>query len=183
MFPRIHVLGHAGLVARREDYPTVGSCRKSAPPHISNVRRWRAGLMAIFFIGWTASGWAANFTSNEDRSRFQEQSYKQAEPGMLSPAEYIALAEKAVHKRYPKVTLSKSYQDGVVTHRFYHNAPKEDQDVICVSFVYRTPLGGGFVRSQYGVVTKPKQDIPVLQALIRKDRSKIYVNWVKYRRE
>ncbi len=152
-------------------------------PSVARLRDLAASFLAtLVFLGWITTGAAQQYASTEDHTRFQEQPYQQAEPGLLSPAEYVAFAEKAVQKRYPKVHLNMDYADGVVTRRHYRNAPKADQDIICVQYVYRTALGGGgFQRSGY-LHMNPDQPVPVLQALIRKDRSKVYVKWVRYKR-
>ncbi len=155
-----------------------------AAPSVAHVRgRATLLLAAIIFFGWITAGAAQQYTSTEDRTRFQEKPYKQAEPGMLPPAEYVAFAEKAIHKRYPKVHLDMDFDDGVVTHRHYRNAPAADQDIICVQFVYRKPLGGGWYRNRSYLRSGADQPIPVLQALIRKDGSKVYVNAVRYKRQ
>jgi hypothetical protein len=139
-------------------------------------------LATVILLGWATPGMAQKYASTEDRTRFQEQPYKQTEPGMLPPSDYVAFAEKAVQKRYPSVHLSKDYEDGVVTHRHYRNAPKADQDIVCVQFVYRKPLGGGGFKQSGYLHMNPDQPVPVVQALIRKDGSKVYVNWVRYKR-
>ena len=164
--------------------PATASLMKShtIPCVASFAGRAKQILAVLVFLGWVVDGVAQQFASTEDRSRFQEQPYKQAEPGMLSPSEYVALAEKAVHTRYRNFNLNR-YSDGAVTRRFYHNAPVADRDIICVQFVYRTPLGGGGRWGQGYLFMKADQPVPVLQALIRKDRTKIYVNWVRYKRE
>jgi len=123
---------------------------------------------------------APGFVSSEDQSRFTEESYKQAAPGMPPPAAYISLAEKAINKKYD-VALEKDFHNPVVTRRFYRNAPKEDQDIICVSYVYKHLLGGGFRIKGNSVTTGSKEPMPVLQALIRKDRSKVYLNVIEYK--
>jgi hypothetical protein len=104
--------------------------------------------------------------SSEDRSRFQEHEYTKAEPGLLTPAEYIERAKQAVHGKYKDLHFN-MYSDGKVKRRFYRNAPAQDRDMICVSFTYRD------------VVIPPGMNFPgfaVIRVLIRKDLSKIYIN-------
>jgi len=145
--------------------------------------RCRAILIAALLLGPALACMAPNFVSSEDQSRFSEQSFKKAEPGMPPPAAYIALAEKSINAKYKNVFHSKDFQDPVVTRRTYRNAPKEDKDMICVAYVYRTRIGGGGSYGPNGVFMNPNEPFPVLQALIRKDRSKVYVNLIEYRME
>ncbi len=149
---------------------------------IVSYSRISAILAVVIIFGWAMEGMAINFVSSEDRSRFTEDSYKKAAPGMRSPAEYAALASKAISSKYD-VFLEKEFAAPVVTRRFYRDAPKSDQDIICVSYVFRRILGGGGTTGPNGIFNNPNQPRPVLQALIRKDCSKIYVNLIEYRQE
>ena len=144
--------------------------------------RLTAFLAVIFLQNWAVECMAINFVSSEDRSRFSEESYKKAAPGMRSPAEYAAMASRAITSKYD-VFLDKEYTAPVVTRRYYRDAPKADQDIICVSYVFRRLLGGGGTHGTNGIFSKPNQDRPVLQALIRRDGSKIYVHMITYKQE
>ena len=116
--------------------------------------------------------------STEDESRFRSQPYDKAEPGMMAPADYITTAKAALHKRYAQFDSS-TYEEPFVTHRFYRDAPAADRDIICVTFLYkgfrRTPASGyKRLPDPFGMVK------PALLVLLRKDRSKAYVNEVYY---
>lgn len=152
------------------------------PSVVAVLGRAKKIMAALVFLGLAAQGLAENYVSNEDRSRFREQPYRQAEPGMLPPSGYIELAKQAVHARSKNVTFN-MYSDGVVTRRFYHNAPAADRGMICVQFVYQASFSGGGTVGRGFIATRADPPIPVIQALIRKDRSKIYLNRIGYRRE
>jgi len=137
-------------------------------------------VAAFIFLHWSPLAVAIDAITSEDRSRFTEVSYTKTEPGMLSPAEYVSFAEQAIKQRFPKVQLSLNYQNGVVTRRTYNNAPSADRDIICVTFVYRT-VGNSRFRSGHTLVSQPGRTLNALEALIRKDRSKVYVNRVRYK--
>ena len=116
--------------------------------------------------------------STEDESRFRSQPYDKAEPGLMAPGDYIATAKTALHKRYAQFDSS-SYDAPFVTHRFYRDAPAADRDIICVSYFYKglikTPI------SAYKRLPAPQSLVkPALLVLLRKDRSKAYVNEVYY---
>lgn len=148
-------------------------------PPLSLILLAAAGL----FFAPALACMAPNFVSSEDHSRFDEYSYKKAEPGMRSPGDYIAFAERAIGSKYKDVFLTKDFHTPVVTRRFYRNAPKEDQNIICVSYVYSRPISGGGQIGPGGIFMKPNAPVPILQALIRKDGSKVYVNVIEYRME
>ena len=116
--------------------------------------------------------------STEDESRFRSQPYDKPEPGMMAPAVYVTTAKVALHKRYAQFDSS-TYEEPWVTHRFYRDAPAADRDIICVTFLYkgftRTPVSGyKRLPNPFGMVK------PALLVLMRKDRSKAYVNEVYY---
>jgi hypothetical protein len=116
--------------------------------------------------------------STEDESRFRSQPYEKAEPGMMAPADYITTAKAAVHKRYAGFDPT-TYEAPFVTHRFYRDAPAADRDIICVTFFYKelikTPM------SAYKRLPAPEFLVrPAILVLLRKDRSKAYVNEVYY---
>lgn len=139
-------------------------------------------MAALVFLGLAAHAVAQNYVSSEDRSRFREQAYKGAEPGMLPPSAYIELAKKAVHGQSKTLTFH-MYSDGIVTRRFYRNAPAADRDMICVQFVYEGVVSGGGTIGRGFIAQRDDPPIPVIQALIRKDLSKIYLNQIGYKRE
>jgi hypothetical protein len=131
-------------------------------------------VLALIFVGLATHALGQGGVSRQDRSRFEEHPYKTAEPGMLPPSVYIELAKQAVHRRYKDVHFN-MYSDGKVTRRFYRDAPVADRDVICVQFGYLGyPSGGGVIGRGF-VFERAPQASPVIQALIRKDRSKIYL--------
>jgi hypothetical protein len=98
---------------------------------------------------------------------------------MLPPSAYIEMAKKAIHEK-SKVTFL-HFSDGIVTRRFYRNAPPADRDIICVQFVYQGSLSGGGLIGPGFVYSRADQPTPVIQALIRKDRSKIYLKTIHYK--
>ena len=116
--------------------------------------------------------------STEDESRFREQPYRKAEPGLLAPSAYVARATQALRVRYHDVQLA-AYDAPNVTRRFYTDAPAADRDVVCVKFVYKE-----LIKPPLSTLKKlPAPEFPARAAvlvLIRKDFSKIYVNEVYY---
>jgi len=136
-----------------------------------------AKLTALVFIGLAAHALAQEYVTDENRSRFIERPYKSTEPGMLSPAAYIDLAKKAVKKMDSEI-LWRDFQDGVVFRRFYKDAPPADRDIVGVAFVYAGQIsGGGTIGGLVGGFIDMKAAVrPVIIVLIRKDRSKVYVN-------
>ena len=133
-----------------------------------------AKLTALIFVGLAAHAVAQEYVTDEDRGRFIERPYKSAEPGMLPASAYIELAKKAVRKMYSDI-LFREFQDGVVFRRFYKNAPSADRDIVGVAFVYAGQIsGGGEIGGGFVDIKEAKR--PVIVVLIRKDRSKIYVN-------
>jgi hypothetical protein len=95
----------------------------------------------------------------------------------------IEMAKKAFHEKSKKLTFLK-FSDGIVTRRFYRNAPPADRDIICVQFVYEEAIGGGGLVGPRGFIyTRADRPTPVLQALIRKDLSKIYLKRIHYKAE
>ncbi len=136
--------------------------------------------MLILLAAFVERGMAQDWKADEDRSRFTERSYPKAEPGMLPPGAYIEMAKKAVHSKSNDIHF-RAFSNGIVTHRIYRNAPPADRDIVCVSFVYEGDLGGGGTISGEFIDMKANLATPVLQALIRKDGSKIYLNFVDYK--
>ena len=136
-----------------------------------------AKLTALVFIGLTAHAFAQQYVTDENRSRFIERPYKSTEPGMLTPAAYIDLAKKAIKKMDSDI-LFREWTDGVVFRRFYKDAPPADRDIVGVAFVYGGQIsGGGTIGGLVGGFIDMKAAVrPVIMVLIRKDRSKIYVN-------
>jgi hypothetical protein len=139
-------------------------------------------MAGLVFLGLAAHAVAQNYVSSEDRSRFREVPYKKAEPGMLAPAAYIHMAKNAVHSQTNEVHFN-IYSDGIVTHRFYRNAPAADRDIICVRFVYQGVFSGGGTIGSGFIAQRADPAVPVIQALIRKDLSKTYLNRVDYKHE
>jgi hypothetical protein len=136
----------------------------------------------LVFLGLAAQVLAVDYVSSENRARFREQPYKAAEPGLLPPSAYIEMAKKAFHEK-TEVTFRK-FSDGIVTRRFYPTAPPADRDIICVQFVYLgTISGGGLISPGSFIAMNADQPTPVVQALIRKDRSKIYLKLIHYKAE
>jgi hypothetical protein len=153
------------------------------PDLVSSVARWglvKKFLPALVFLGVAAHAVAEDYVSSEDTSRFQEQPYRAAEPGMLPPSAYIEMAKKAAHQKSAKVTFL-MYSDGIVTRRFYRNAPPADRDIICVQFVYEGAVSGGGLIGRGLIYSRADRPTPVIQALIRKDLSKIYLNRIYYK--
>jgi hypothetical protein len=151
----------------------------TVPSVVVALDRAKKVAATLVFCGLAAHALAQDYVSNEDRSRFREQPYEAAEPGMLPPSAYIEMAKKAVHEK-SKVTFL-NFSDGIVTRRFYRNAPPADRDIICVQFVYQGSLSGGGLIGRGFIATEADQPTPVIQALIRKDRSKIYLNEIHYK--
>ncbi len=129
----------------------------------------------LFFVAAQA---IAERYSTEDETRFGSQPYEKAEPGMAAPAVYLAQAKAALHKRYAEFRTD-AYEAPTVTHRFYRDAPAADRDIICVQFAFKeltkTPVAA------MKRLPNPEWMVrPALLILMRKDRSKIYVNEVYY---
>jgi hypothetical protein len=133
-------------------------------------------LTALILVGLAVHAVAQEYTTDEKR-HFTERPYKTAEPGMLTPAAYIELAKKAVRKMDSEI-LWRDFQEGVVFRRFYKDAPPADRDIVGVAFVYAGQIsGGGTIGGLVGGFIDMKAAVrPVIMVLIRKDRSKIYVN-------
>ena len=127
-------------------------------------------VIALVLLGW-ASHVLAQLGSSEDASRFKEEPYEKAEPGLLPPSAYIEMAKKALHRQIKDVRLT-MYSDPAVTRRLYHDAPPKDRDIICVEFVFRDFIKGG----AYHNGGKSSPIVPAILVLFRKDLSKIYVN-------
>ena len=136
-----------------------------------------AKLTALIFVGLAAHALAQEYVTDENRGRFTERPYKTAEPGMLPPSAYVELAKKAV-KKWDSEIIFRDFQEGVVFHRFYKDAPAADRDIVGVAFVYAGQIsGGGTIGGLVGGFIDMKAAVrPVIMVLIRKDRSKIYVN-------
>jgi hypothetical protein len=137
-------------------------------------------MAALVFLGLAAHAMAQSYVASEDKSRFREQPYRETEPGMLPPSAYIEMAKKAVHEKSPKVTFL-NFSDGIVTRRFYRNAPATDRDIICVQFVYEGSVSGGGLIGRGLIYSRADRPTPVIQALIRKDLSKIYLKLIRYK--
>src|SRR4051794_34303180 len=135
-----------------------------------------AKLTALIFVGFAAHAVAQDYVTDEKR-HFTERPYKTAEPGMLTPAAYVELAKKAVKQMYSDI-LWREFADPVVFRRFYRDAPPADRDMVGVAFVYAGQIsGGGTIGGLVGGFIDMKAAVrPVLMVLIRKDRSKVYVN-------
>jgi hypothetical protein len=82
------------------------------------------GYVSARFPGLAAQAVAQNYVSSEDKSRFREQAYREAQPGLLPSSAYIEMAKKAVHEQSKKVSFLQ-YSDGIVTRRFYQPAMKK----------------------------------------------------------
>ena len=133
-----------------------------------------AKLTALIFMGLAAHALAQEYVTDENRSRFTERPYKSTEPGMLPPSAYIELAKKAVKKMDNEI-LFRDYREGVVFRRFYKDAPAADRDIVGVAFVYGGQIsGGGTIGGDF--IEMKGAVRPVIMVLIRKDRSKVYVN-------
>lgn len=131
-------------------------------------------LTALIFLCLAANALAEDYVTDENRSRFTERPYKSAEPGMLPPSAYVEIAKKAIHKMDSAI-LFRDFTDGVVFRRFYRDAPAADRDIIGVAFVYAGQIsGGGEIGGGFVYIKEAKR--PVIVVLIRKDRSKVYVN-------
>jgi len=137
----------------------------------------RLALLLILLLS-AARLIAATIVSDEDRSRFVERLYDKTEPGLRSPTEYVALAKKMVHAKYPDVAFV-DFDDGVVTYRTYHNAPKADHEMICVNFAYHSTSGShGYIGGVGGLFLMGDTKKPVLLVLMRRDLSKVYIRVV-----
>lgn len=89
-------------------------------------------FLLIFFVSVATGQMSlASFVSSEDESRFTSDAYTKAEPGMLSPSEYIARAKVALHKHYKEIFF-RQYNQPWVERRFYKDASPADRDIICV---------------------------------------------------
>jgi hypothetical protein len=153
----------------------------TVPSVVVALDRAKKVVTTLIFLGLAAQALAQEYVSSEDRSRFSEQPYKEAEPGLLPPSAYIEMAKKAFHEKSKKLTFLK-FSDGIVTRRFYRNAPPADRDIICVQFVYEEAIGGGGLIGPRGFIyTRSDRPTPVIQALIRKDLSKIYLKQIHYK--
>lgn len=119
------------------------------------------------------------WTSDEDQSRFSETSYRKQEPGLLAPAAYVEIAKSAIRSKTQNL-LFRNYSNPIVTRRRYRDAPATDRDIVCVSFIYEKVLSGGGVIDPDYIIMKPNLPTPVLQALIRTNGSKVYLNYVHY---
>jgi hypothetical protein len=121
------------------------------------------------------------FVTDEDRSRFVERFYNKAEPGLRSPAEYIEIAKKAAHSQYGSSVPLSNFSDGMVTYRKYRNAPKADQEIIAVAFVYQAKYSGGGLVGTNFLFTRTDPERPILLVLMRRDLSKVYVNVIHFK--
>ncbi len=137
-------------------------------------------LVSLLFASMVRFAQAQAFISDEEQSRFSEKSYKTALPGMAAPAAYIALAKKSI-KGADSQILFRQFSDPVVTYRVYRNAPPADREIIAVQFVYEGSLSAGGTISRYAISMRAIPGVPVLQALIRKDCSKVYLHVIKYK--
>jgi hypothetical protein len=138
---------------------------------------WAASIFASFLARAVQ---AQVFSADADTSRFVEKLYKTALPGMAEPAVYIELAKKAIKGANSEI-LFRQFSEPIVTYRIYRNAPRSDRDIIAVQFVYEGIISnGGWVGGGL-IINRAVSGVPVLQALIRKDRSKVYLHVVKYK--
>jgi hypothetical protein len=137
-------------------------------------------LISLFFALAAPVSAQQQFVTDEDRSRFVERFYNKAEPGLRSPAEYIEIAKKAAHSQYESIPLS-NFSDGMVTYRKYRNAPKADQEIIAVAFVYQGKYSGGGLYGPNLLFTRADPERPILLVQMRRDLSKIYVNVIHFK--
>ena len=136
--------------------------------------------IAIGLVGFANFAGAQTYVPGEDQSRFFEQPYRQAEPGMLPPAAYVEMAKKAIKDKAGGKFLFRQFSEPVVTHRVYRNAPPADRDIVAVQFVYEGTISGGGMVGPGFIYNRATGGVPVVQALIRKDGSKIYLGVIKY---
>ena len=132
-------------------------------------------------LGLAAPANAQEYASSEDRSRFTETPYKKQEPGLLAPSAYVNIAKDAIRHASNKQFRLRTFSDPVVSRRIYRNAPPADRDIVAVQFVYQGDLGGGGLVGPGFIYTRKSLPVPVVQALIRKDGSKVYLNVVTYK--
>ena len=132
-------------------------------------------------LGLAAPANAQEYVSSEDRSRFTETPYKKQEPGLLAPSAYVNIAKDAIRNASNKQFRLRTFSDPVVSRRIYRNAPPADRDVVAVQFVYQGDLGGGGLVGPGFIYMRKSLPVPVVQALIRKDGSKVYLNIITYK--
>lgn len=135
-------------------------------------------LLLIPFLT-AASLIAATVVSDEDRTRFVERLYDRTEPGLRSPAEYVALAKNMVRAKHPDVAFV-DFDDGVVTYRTYHNAPEAEHEMICVNFAYHSSSAAehGHIGGTGSFIMTGNSRKFVLLVLMRRDLSKVYIKAV-----
>lgn len=126
---------------------------------------------------------AMEFSTDEDRSRFKERLYDKAEPGMRTPAQYVAIAKKAAHSQLGSDLAFADFADGIVSYRTYRDAPKSDREIISVAFVYKGSMGGNGMIDNGFFIQHAAPERPIILVLMRRDLSKIYVNLVHIKRK
>jgi hypothetical protein len=157
-------------------HPAVNIASDISTWFFSSVPPVRKPIFLLLLILGSPSLFAASVTSDEDRSRFVEKLYDQAEPGLRAPQEYVALAKKVISERYPRIALV-DFADGVVTLRTYRGAPKAEREIICVNFAHTSNRGShGVIGSRNFLITDTSK--PVLLVLMRPNLSKTYVKLV-----
>jgi len=132
-------------------------------------------LITTIFLSLLTQAFA-EFYSTEDETRFRSEPYKKAAAGMLAPEAYVERAKKALLGKYPDLRMG-AFEAPWVARRFYADAPKADQDIICVSFaskeLVKPPIDAGKRLPNPQFMARP-----IVLVLMRKDLSKIYVNEV-----
>lgn len=99
---------------------------------------------------------------------------------MLPRSAYVEIAKKAI-QGHSKHLYLRRFSDPIVTHRLYRNAPAADHDMVAVQFVWEGDLSGGGLISGSMIVNREAPPVPVVQALIRKNGSKVYLNMLHYK--
>ena len=138
-------------------------------------------IIILALVGLTGHAIAQNYVSSEDRSRFVETPYQKALLGMPAPSAYVEIAKKAIHQASNNEFHLRTFSNPVVSHRIYRDAPKTDRDIVAVEFVYQGELSGGGLVGRGFIRMEAAPPVPVVQALIRKDGSKVYLNVIKYK--
>ena len=135
-------------------------------------------LITLVLVSCPHFARAQAFGAGGDQSRFTETPYKTALPGMQTPAAYIEMARKAI-KEHSHGIIFREFSEPIVTQRIYRNAPPSDRDIIAVQFVYQGTISGGRIGGF--VYNRKVPGVPALQALIRRDGSKIYLHVIQYK--
>lgn len=132
-------------------------------------------LLTLFIA---ASVFALDYTANEDRSKFTELPCRQ-DSGMLSPGVYAAIAKKMVQNMTKDIHF-RVMSDPVVTLRYYPSNAPVDQKLICISWAYEGDRDQSGSINAGGIFTH-ELPVPVLQVLMRPDRSKAWVKVISYK--